>query len=314
MCTFNNNSTALCVNRKTLRSSVVTGKGKYMQNNNNNQAPQGVPDHRLEQMMERMRQLELQNTQLRATVDHMSKPQQQQPAKESKFNPEVEAALREFVQQQMNPLQEELKNQVGYLHDRNDEANFRLKYSGERYEKFVPQIERIRQEQLAQGRWISREDALKHVYFEETGKKPAEAPPVVQEKPPVWSPYFNTYVDPNTNLPLSPDKVAELTAPKAPETQAPQTQQMQPQQQYDTPAWQQPPQQPQQQPQQQPWQPAPTGFGQRQQVQSAHGSLPQQSVYGQAPAQQRATPIELSLESSDAQLEAFEKQFGDIPL
>jgi hypothetical protein len=285
-----------------------------MQNNNNNQTPQGVPDHRLNEMMDRLRQMELQNAQLRATIDHISKPAEPQK-KESKFNPEVEQALEEFVKSKFSTVEEQFKNQLGFLADQNDELKFQLKYSSDRYEKYIPQVERIRQEQIAQGRWISREDALKHVYFEETGKKPAEAPAKIEEPKPVFSPYFNTYVDPVTNTPLSPEKLAEIYGQPQQQPQTPppqQTQQVQ-QQQYDAPAWQQPVQQQQaQQPPQ--WQPAPTGFGQRPPVPSSHGALPPQSIHGQTPAQQRPGPIEISLESSDSQLEAFEKQYGDIPL
>lgn len=281
--------------------------------NNNNQTPQGVPDHRLNELMDRIRQMELQNVQLRATIDHMAKPADQTQKKESKFNPEVEQALEEFVNSRVKNVEAEFKNQLGYLADQNDELNFRLKYSGDRYEKFVPKIERMRQEQIAQGRWVSREDILKHIYFEETGKKPAESPaPAPQEKAPVWSPYFNAYVDPDTNLPLSGDKLAKVTqAPEQEALQAPQTQQVS----APPPHWQAPletHEAAQQQPQA--YQAAPSGFGQRAPVQSAHGALPPQSIHGQAPAQQRAAPIELSLESSDAQLEAFAKQYGDIPL
>lgn len=280
---------------------------------------QQVPDHRLNELMERIRQLELQNTQLRTTVDFVTKGnKQQQPPQESAFKPDVEKALVDIIRRELNPFQEQVKNQVGLVFDATDEAKFRLQYSDPKYAKYHAKVDQMRKEYEAQGRWIPREEALRIVYFEETGKKAAGEPQAPAAQPqPKFDPYFGTMVDPTTGLPMTAEQMKALQPPAEPD----QFGQQPPPQQVQQP-W------PQQQPQpQQQWTQAPQnqGYppgGQRpgHNLNPNHPmanpfGLPSQGVNQPAPAQrQAAVPTQISLESSDADLEAFADKFGDIPL
>lgn len=297
-----------------------------MSNNYNSQMPpnqqnEQVPSHRVDEMLEQMKQLQAQNQQLRQLIDQTARPNTQQP--KSAFNPEVEAALRQFVQQELNPMAEQMRQQVGMLYEATDEANYKLKYSDPKFSQYNDKVEKLRQEQQRQGRWVPREEALKMVYFEETGKKAPAAAQAPAPQQPVFDPYFNAMVDPATGKPVS----MSAPQPGAEEGQQQnwqqQGQQQPPQYQQQPPAWQQPQQQQQQAPQN--YQPQPTGFQRPPSGYSAHPyanpygqppQLPNQGVNSQMPSDQsqRGAPQALSLESSDADLEAFANRFGDVPL
>lgn len=301
-------------------------------NNQNPQMPpnQHVPDHRVDEMMERIRTLELQNTQLRTTVDFLKQvpgtqnPQaQQNPA----FKPEVQEAIRNEIKQMVSPMETQYRQQLGYLADQLDQAKFQSTYGGDKYAKLLPKVEHLRQQMQAQNQYVTREQALQMVWFEETGKKglqpdPAQVPQQQQAPQPKFDPFFGTYVDPVTGKPLQQQSFA-------PEEQEQQPQQMQ--QQFQQPPqapqqmqWQQQQQAPQQQPVQQ-YQPMPQGFQpQHQQTAHPHGNaygqqfqMPNQGVNSPhlpAHQQQNDGRRALSLESNDADLQAFEDKFGDIPL
>lgn len=288
------------------------------QNQQQTQMQQSVPDHRFDDAMERLRVMELQNAQLRATVDHLSK--QKSPveanAAESQFKPEVLQALKDVIKQELNPFQQQFQHQVGMVYDATDEAQFRLKYSDQKFIKLLPKIDKLRQDMQMQNRWIPREEALKLVYFEETGHKAQETPAQVQQEQPVWSPYFNSFVDPKTNLPVhGVPQVAQ---------QEQFTEQQQPAPQHPGMPWQQ--QQQAQQPQQpKQYQPQPTGFtpqpkpggNMNHPYNNAHGiQLPSQGINNQAPPEHQANSqfTGLDLDSSPEQLAAFEKTFGELPL
>lgn len=278
-----------------------------------------MPDHRLQEMQERLRTLELQNQQLRTSMDYVTRGQQnpQAPAtQQSKFNPEVETAIRDLVQAQLAPIHTQYRQQIGFLADKLDQANFDLHYGGDKFAPYRDKVEHLRQREQAQGRYISREDALRMVYFEETGRKnvqPQQPQQPAQEQAqqqPKFDPFFNAYVDPKTGLPLQPGQQAQ------PEQQPPQPgaeQQVEvpqnPQQQFNQPPANQP-QFGQMQPgvPQQGQHPYGNAYGQQFQLPNQGVNTPAMSSQPNARA-----PLDLATASA-ADLEAFEKQFGDIPL
>lgn len=266
-----------------------------------------VPDHRLDELNERLRNMELQNQQLRGQIDYMSKVSNpgKKPDETPAFKPEVEAAIMATVQKIVEPLQMQHKQQIGYLVDQLDQTKFQSQYGGERYAKIIPKVERLREQYQAQNQYITREQALQMVWFEETGKKQLnpdpQAAPAPAKMEPKFDPYFGTYVDPQTGKPLTPEQIGALQQPQTP-----------------------PPQQTQQAPQQtqQPWQPGNQIPGQQapatqfaQQPPQQNFQLPGQGVNGAAaPSFQNAPRGPLTLEASEQDLKAFEENFGDIPL
>jgi len=87
-----------------------------------------VPDHRLNEALERIRQLELQNAQLRTTVDMTvrqqlgQQPQGQQPG--SAFKPEVLQELKAVMDAHLAPLRQQIQHQMGMFYDQIDETRF----------------------------------------------------------------------------------------------------------------------------------------------------------------------------------------------
>jgi hypothetical protein len=262
---------------------------------------QQIPDHRFDELQSQMRKLEMQNQQLRGHIDAMTQRQATQAPQEEEngFKPEVAQQLEKFIKRHVEPLQAELKNSLGLLYDSQDEVRFQQSYNGDRWAKYKPKVEQLRQEMQAQGKWVTREQALQMVYFEETGKKPAPEA-AKQEAAPKYDPYFNTMVDPATGLPYKgqPAQAPQETEFKT--EQAPMSPQQMP--------WQQPAaqwQQPQQAKQELPYGNKPTQkFG-----------LPDQGVNSAFAPEHQAprAPRELTIDASDAELDAFEKTMGDIP-
>lgn len=295
-------------------------------NNNNSQMPvnqpqQNVPDQRFDQMQERLRQLELQNTQLRTTVDYLQKAPATpgQPAREPLFKPEVEEAIMQTVQRMVQPIEQKYQHQIGYLADQLDEAKFQQNYNSDKFQPYLSKVEQVRQQAQAENRYLTREDALKLVYFEETGKKNVAPAPQQPQAPkaPVYDPFFNGMTDPDTGKPIQADNSG--FAPQEQDGQNMQPQQNMQQNMQQGMQWQQPQQfQPQQQSQQTPpgaqqgqgHHPHGNAYGQ-------HFQLPNQGMNPQSmPAHQQMNNGRqaLGLESSDADLQAFENNFGDIPL
>ena len=147
-----------------------------------------VPDHRLDEIMQKLRTFESENARLRGTVDAlMQRPQQmqhEQAPEESPFQPEVERALQARFEREMSkrfaPIEQQTKQAIGALADQNDHLKFALKYGQDIYEKNQDKIERVREERSRTGQWVSREDAYRLVFFDENGKKPAVNPQAAQ--------------------------------------------------------------------------------------------------------------------------------------
>ena len=227
------------------------------------------------------------------------------------LNKYLEYKLQEFAQKNIDPLKQNVENAYGNLYDRSDEIAFQTRYgSDKRFEKYIPKMEELRQRELSRGNFVSREDALRLAFFEEEGRKPPE--PAKPAATPEWDPVLNNYVHPGTKevwVPGTPVKDAQ--APAQPQTaQPPQA----PPQQNQWP--QQPPQAPQVPPQQPPQQPQfdgnyngvdPTANPYQQNF-----SLPNQDI-NQPFAQNHSTkPTTLSDNPSEAELEAFEKSYGEV--
>jgi hypothetical protein len=281
-------------------------------------ANQQVPDYRRDELAERIRQLELQNTQLRTSLDHVTRQQQPNSQQQSEpiFKPEVEQGMRQLFESWVKPIRTEFANQLGYLVDQTDEAKYMLQYgNSDKFNRFNDKVDRLRQDYQARGQYIPREEALRIVYLEETGKKaqpdPQAPPPQPQEEAPKFDPYFKAYVDPKTGKPITgiPGEMGEPQQQMQPQFQQQPQQQMQPQ-------YPQSPQEQYQQNQQIPYQ---------QQMQQAH--VPTQSWsngfdlgdQNPNPASPSAAPQphrypQIDLTSTDADLQAFEDRFGDIPL
>lgn len=297
--------------------------------------PQGqgqIPDHRVAEMEQRLRQMELQNTQLRTTVDFLQRGNQNPQAQpqQSAFKPEVADAIKQLVNERLAPMETQYKQQIGFLVDQLDQAKYQLNYGNEKFKPYHDKVEQIRQQEIARGNFVPREEILRMVHFEETGKKQVTPQPQQQAaeapKPPVFDPFFNTWVDPVTKMPVQPQG-NQAFAPDDP-NQPPQTQQQMPgqqqpvQQQFQPPAQQQnwQPQPQMQQPQQHQVQP---GVRQPMQTQHPYGNaygqnfgLPGQGVNNPATTQNQPNPrapLDLAT-ATEADLDAFERSFGEIPL
>ena len=254
--------------------------------------PNQVPDHRMSEMAEQLRKMREENSQLRNTINQVYQRQMAPPPpqrKESPFDPKVDQALTERVKdmfsEQFEPQIKKYEQSIGYLHDKNDALEFQLKWGKEAVEKYGPKIEEIRKVAEQQGRWLPREEAYKHIFFEETARKPQPKPQAQQA--PAFDPYLQKWsaqepTQEATQPPVDPTQVVQ------PPPQAPQYQQ-------------QPPQFPQQQVQQQ-------------QMQQQMPSLP--PMVNHAPVQ--TNPISgapsLDLTSDEAALAVWEKKFGDQEL
>jgi hypothetical protein len=283
-------------------------------NNQPNQMPSPqIPDHRMDELNDRLRTLELQNTQLRTTIDMLKQPAnpQAQPSQQL-FKPEVQEAIAATVKSIVEPMQQQFRHQIGYMADQLDQTRFASQYGGDKYAKLVPKVEQLRAQEQAQGRYITREEALRIVHFDESGKKQLDPAPVtvapVQVQP-KFDPYLQTWVD-------EKGQPTQYVPPQEqPQVQPQQTQQFQQVGQF--------PAQPQtvqpQQVQQVQWQPGvkppvatnhPNGNAYGQQFTLPGQGMNQATTTGQAPTMRGP----LSLDSSESEMKAFETQFGDIPL
>lgn len=256
-----------------------------MSNPNQPNAP--MPDHRMNEILEEMRRTRAENDRLRQIIDRQAQPQQPQNQTQSAFNEDVRKALHQEFEQMYKPREEAFKNQIGFLADKNDQLEFLSKYGQDTQEKFGDKIERVRAERLRMGQYISREDAYRHVYFEENARKP-QVPK--QESTGVKEPRF----DPYTGMMIVPDTPA-AQAPQA----APQTQQAP--QQAQAPY--QPPQAPGYAPQ------APQG-----EIPPLPPSTPNPLGASAPQAATSQTITGLSLDSDAQALQRWEQRYGDQSL
>jgi len=297
-----------------------------------------LPEHRLKELETKLRNMELQNVQLRTTLNHVN-TQQPGASKEAPaaatFDPAVQTAIDSLVDAKLQPMATQYQQALGSLHDQIDDAKFSQRYGGEKFKPYMDRVEQVRQEHLAQNRFIGREDALRLVYFEEEGKKaqPVKTEPTNQ---PQWDQNLGNFVHPGTTEPWFPGQPVKTPAP-APQVQAPaqvpgQTQ-TDPQAQPQVPAQAQvpahtpvPPQVPQA-----PAQPEP--FFQpeldQQKQPAAQNQLPPQQIPVQNNLQvpqlpdaapnpvgnfQDPSAMTLDLNSSQEELDAWENRYGDQPL
>lgn len=296
-----------------------------MNNQQTSQMPQGgqqnVPDHRLDEIMSEVRKLRDENNQLRGQIDYISQAkganQQTQTPVESPFDPKVDKALNEkfqrMLQESLTGVEQKLSQQIGYVVDRTDELSFKQTYGSERFQKFHEKVDRLREDYQRRGQYIPREEALRIVYFEETGKKAHPEPTTQEPAKPEYDPYFGTMVDPQTKLPVQSQAATQLDDWGNPIPV--QNQQVMPEQNVQQQSAQVPTQQTQQQA-------MPTGFEQRTNQTHPYNNpfnqppqLPNQGMSPSAPGSQQGTQrMTLDLYASDDQLAAFEKNFGNVPL
>lgn len=293
-----------------------------MNNNQNPQVPpnQNLPQHRLDELMGEVKALRDQNQQLRGQIDYISRGQQQQNQQQqsqpqppkSPFDENIDRALEEkfawMMQQKLNPLVDQFKQQIGYVVDRTDEVSFQNQYGNERYKKYLDKVNTIRRDYEQRGQYIPREEALRIAYFEETGKKPQPAPQEQQpqQEQPKFDPYFGKMVGPDGKpLTENPEAVQQPLQQQQPTTQAP--------------GWQQYPEQQQPPQQMQPQQQMPNGFSpqenQNHPTTNPFGQLPDQGINNPYPGNPQATGhLTLDIQANDSDLKAFEDKYGDVPL
>jgi hypothetical protein len=292
-----------------------------MPDNNNNQPvqmPPGqhpVPDHRLEELQNELKAMRDQNSQLRGQVDYMAKningPQAPAKPVESPFDPKVDEALNAKIQGMfqnlIDPLKQTVEQQIGFVVDKTDELSYKQQYNNDRFAKFNDKVETLRQDYQTKGQYLPREEALKIVYFEETGRK--ASPEQIQATPepqpqPQFDQWSQSFIDPVTGQPVDPATVNQEQhfVPPQETPPAPQPTQVMPGAQHQRQAM-------------------PTGFEQNQ-----HSNHPHSNPYGQPPAlpgqgvnapasQPHGNPNQitnLELGASDAELEAFEQKFGNV--
>lgn len=236
------------------------------------QQQQTIPKYRFDEVLDRLRMLEDQNTQLRSTLDTVYSRQQQaqQPAQqdESPFEPNTQKAIRQEFQKLLSVEAKKFEGQLGYLHDQNDALRFQLLY-GQKYGDYVDKIERLRAQKSAQGNYVTREDALKLLVFEETGRKPQ--PQATKPTGPKLDPYTQTIVE----------EPAQTETPTE-ETPDVDLNEFQPQRPQQT------------------------------QIRAQEPELPPAAITTGAPAQRApASATRLNLESDEKSLAAWEEKFGN---
>lgn len=194
-----------------------------------------VPDHRLEELMAQQRRLAEENQRLRGMIDQIyQRTPQAQPQEKPKspFTEDVDRALEEKFKALVTPLQQRYQQDVGALYEQNDLLRFQQVYGGDQYQKYQDKIEALRADRQRMGQWISREDAYKHVYYEETAKKaqPKPEPPKANQVP-MLDPYTGRIIEaaPATETaPPVPPVAPPQAAPAAAQGPVLQTQQTPP--------------------------------------------------------------------------------------
>lgn len=185
-----------------------------MSQNNNPQAPpaapaSSIPDQRFEELQKQMRAYREENQQLRGQVDFLAR-QGQKPnePKSSPFKPDAEKAIEEKFASMMQSHQQNFAATVGMMKDDLDQTKFETRYRDSNYAKYLPRVEEEMASMRNRGQWMPREEVLKHLYFEETGRKAKE--PATQATPqgPVWDPYVGRYVNPPNTVVAAPEAPA----------------------------------------------------------------------------------------------------------
>jgi hypothetical protein len=164
-----------------------------------------IPKERFDQVLSQVETLKQQNSEMRGMIQSLfqqqqaqRQPQQPPPPEETPFEPNTQKAIKSLFQQelrqQINPLVQDFRQQIGHLSDENDKLLFINTYGLESYDKYKPKIESLRREQSQQGRYITREEAYKLVHFDETQRKPKTQP--TQPLGPAFDPYTGDIVNP----------------------------------------------------------------------------------------------------------------------
>lgn len=269
--------------------------------------PTQVPDQRFDAMQRQIRELAEQNQQLRGQVDYMAKvsqPGQQQNAPQPFFKPEVDQAIQQKFQTLIAPIEQKYTQAMGMMRDENDQLKFEARYKNSRYAEYASRVEEEAMRLQRNGQWASREEILKHIYFNETGKKPAApAPQANTPVPPKYDSYTGQWLDPVTNQPVNPPQYA---------TALPN----QPPQGYQDPAQAQPEQQVQPAQVPQPFHAPPSGYQPQPQQQQWIPQLPNSTPPPPASAATTngSVPTNLGLTSTDQQLGSWADKYGDLPL
>ena len=242
------------------------------------QPPAPIPDHRWQEVYSELKRIREENVRLRDHVDRLnyqSRPQTPPQKVDSKFDPSVQEAMQQEFDRYLKPKAEAIQQQMGMVIDRNDELEFLVKYGHENYEKYKEKIEPLRDQRSRMGQYMTREDAFKFVKFEETGRKPAENP-----LPPQPQVQFDKYGDP-----VQPNQQTVQNLQQTVETME-HPQQMQVVQPMVNPA----------------------------QMQTQVPDLPPQGIIeGGAPPRNVGEP-NVSMDSSEKDLEAWESRYANKPL
>jgi len=180
-----------------------------------------IPKHRFDEVNERMKSAEQRVQQLEQMFNaQQQRAQQPQQEEDSPFEPHVEKAMQSHFEKWLRPYVQRFDVALGNLVEQNDDVKFRQLYGTEAVEKFSDKIENLRRERQARGQYITREDAYRHIMFEEYGKKvqPQKTEPETPKEP---------KFDPYRNRMLTPE---EIEAEKQNQQQTPVQQQAAPQQ------------------------------------------------------------------------------------
>ena len=311
------------------------------------QAPaNNLPDHRLDDIAKQLTALKTENLQLRQTLgtvhQSMVAPKGVSPTEvpklfEEKLQDAVEKIIdfkqNQFLNKHVNPINQKMETAYGNLADQNDKVSFAHQYgSDEKFKQYLPKMEELRQEQIAQGNWVSREQALQLAFFEEEGRK---APAAVAAPPtPEFDSVMNTFVHPGTQIPWTPGTPVQAN-PNAPApTVDPQVTPIVPQQVQPVAPVQPgqqpfvPPNAPPADPSQQQWpnivadpnegpktisgvDPSVNPYNQPTPVPQNFG-LPNQVVNQPTAINHSTSMRELSENPSEAELAAFESKYGDV--
>lgn len=267
---------------------------------NNNQQPQQstpqVPDQRFNEIQAQVRELREQNVALRNQVDmfaKMSRPNAQ-PEQKQIFQPDVDQALTQKFQQMLQPIQQQVTQAIGMQHDRIDRTEFQSKYSNSPLKEYMPEVERIMEDNKLQNRWIPREQVIQYVHFQQTGRKAQE--PTQQSAPAqpqaTYNPYLGQWTGPDGKPTAPPAQAVQPQGlpPQSVEMVQPQTQQASPVQQVQ--------------------QPASNQYVPNQTPNLPPSTPPPQSVAAMSQTQ----AIGLDLKADDKALNAWADKYGDVPL
>jgi hypothetical protein len=255
-----------------------------------NNSPRTISQEEFTQLQETYRRTTEQLNQMKGTLDAVmvTRNQPQPPSMpKTRLTPEAQEDVVKLAQhlfsQNQAGQQEQFRQAYNSLWERTDLAEFKSERPGQ-YDKYKDKIEALRQDKMRSGQFITRDEAYKFVVFDETGKKPKEAPVATKPPEPVFDPYLNKWVLPASEVP------AQVTPPAAQQVQPPA---------QNTPA------------------PNPTvTLDGVQNDQGEDFNLPPQGSMKSTVATPPSStgPINVSVDSPQATLDAFEAKYGDVPL